>query len=157
MTSLPQQICIRLLADVASALRPSIGEVADPDTLHNIDQSIKEARAAADGELPRPDLGNIANAATQLTGKVELYSQGLFLDDADRESALGRLSSEQMQPGRDVADITARALRAATGDESDANIECQEGLSWAFDMAERLGDDVLTNRLQLLVDNAMPH
>tara|TARA_R110002073_G_C9103339_1_gene548963 strand:- start:102 stop:575 length:474 start_codon:yes stop_codon:yes gene_type:complete len=155
MTQLPQQTCVRLLADVAATLRPSVDGFADRDTLHNIDQSISKARTAANGDLPRPDLREDSMAATQLTGKVELYSQGLFLDDADRESPLGRLTREQLALVRDVADVAARSLRAATGDESNANSECQEGLSWAYDMAERLGDGSLQSRLQSLIDNAM--
>jgi hypothetical protein len=145
------------LADVAEMLRPSIAGFADANTLRSIDESIEQSKIAADGELPRPELRELSNTATQLTGKTELYSQGLYFDDTDRESPLGRLSAEQLTLVRDVADVAARSLRAAsTGDEVEANDECQEGLSWAFSMAERLADENLLYRIRLLVDNAIP-
>lgn len=156
MTQLPQHTCVRLLADVAAELRPSIDGFADRDTLDNIDQSISQAKTTADGDLPRSDLEERSTTATQLSGKLELFSQGLFLDDADRESQLGRLTPDQLALVRDVADIAARSLRAATDDESNANTECQEGLSWAYDVAERLADDALQSRIQSLVDSAIP-
>ena len=56
MTQLPQHTCVRLLADVAAELRPSIDGFADRDTLDNIDQSITQAKTAADGDLPRSSL-----------------------------------------------------------------------------------------------------
>lgn len=152
MTQLPQHICVRLLAEIARELRPIISEFADGDTLDNIDQSISQARAAVDGDLPNTNLGERSTTATQLTGKLELLSQGLFLDDTDRESPLGRLAPDQLMLVRDVADIAARSLRAATGDESKANAEYKEGLSWAFSMVGRLGDDTLQSRIQSLVD-----
>ncbi|MCA9137438.1 MAG: hypothetical protein KDB00_11785 [Planctomycetales bacterium] len=155
MIQLPHYICVRLLADVAAVLRPSIVDFADRDTLNHIDQSISQAKTAADGDLPRPSLEDLSITATQLTGKLEFFSQGLFFDDADRESHLGRLSPDQLALVRDVADIAARSLRAAVDDESNANTECQEGLSWAYDVAERLSDDELQGRIQTLVDNAI--
>ena len=156
MTQLSHHICVRLLADVASELRPAIDGLADRDTLDQIDQSISQARSAVEGDLPRPDLKKRSTAATQLTGKLELISHGLFLDETDRKSQLGGLTHDQLAFVRDVADIAARALRAATSDASDANTECQEGLSWAYDMAERLGDDALQRRIQSHVANAIP-
>ena len=93
--------------------------------------------------------------ATQLTGKLELFSQGLFLDDVDRELPLARLTPDQLALVRDVADIAARSLRAATDDESKANAECEQGLSWAYDIAVRLEDDTLQDRIQSLVEDAV--
>ncbi len=156
MTPLPQHVCVRLLADVASALRPALAEFTDEMTLRSIDTSIHLSITAAAGEFPRPDLREDAKTATILAGKAELHSQGLFVRDDDRQSPLGSLTSDQLKYVRDVADIAARSLRAATGDESGANTECQEGLSWAYDMAERLGDEALQHRIQSLVDSAVP-
>jgi len=155
MTQLPQHICVRLLADVAAELRSNIDGFADRDTLDNNDQSISQAKTAADGDLPRSDLEERSTTATQLTGKLELFSRGLFLDEADRESQLERLTPDQLGLVRDVANIAARSLRAATDDESNANNECQEGLSWAYYMAERLGDNAMRSRIQSLVDSAI--
>ena len=91
MTQLAQHICIRLLADAAAELRPVIDGIADRDTLDNIDQSISQAKAAADGDVSLPELEERAAAATKLIGKLELFSQGLFLDKADRESQRPRV------------------------------------------------------------------
>lgn len=156
MTQLSQKNCVRLLADVAAELRPTIDGFTDRVTLDDIDQSISQARTAANGGFQRSDLKERSMTATQLTGKLELFSQGLFLDDADRESPLARLTPDQLTLVRDVADIAARSLRAAIDDESNANSECQEGLSWAYNVAKRLGDYTLQARIQSLVDNAMP-
>ena len=155
MIRLPQQICVRLLADVAAELRPTIAGFADRDTLDKIDRSISEARTAACGEFPSSELQEHSMKATQLTGKLELFSQGLFLDDVDRELPLARLTPDQLSLVRDVADIAARSLRAATDDESKANAECEQGLSWAYDIAERLEDDSLQDRIQSLVEDAV--
>ena len=78
MHQLPQHVCVRLLADVAAELRSAIDEFADHDTLHKIDESILHARAASDGKLPNADLCKLATTATQLTGRLELISRGLF-------------------------------------------------------------------------------
>lgn len=157
MTQLPQHTCVRLLSDLAEVLRPCIVEFANIDTLRSIDESIAQSKQAARGRFPRPDLRDLANMATRLTGKLELLAQGLILNDADRDLRLGRLSSDQLALIRDVADVAARALRASAGDESNANEECQEGLSWAYSVAERLADNELQDEIQSLVDNAMPH
>ncbi len=154
MNPLPHRSCVRLLADVAAVLRPAIELLADSDTRAAIDRTIDAARLACDGELPIVDLKNQANTATRLTGKLEFFSRGFFVNESDRESQMGRLPPEQLTLIRDVADVAARSLRVATGDESNANSECHEGLTWAFDMAERIGDEALLNQLQSLVDAA---
>lgn len=154
MNRLPHPNCVRLLADVADAWLPAIELLADSDTRASIDQTIDRAKLAAEGDLPCSDLKAHADSATRLTGKLEFFSRGFFVNEADRESKMGRLAPEQLTLIRDVADVAARSLRAATGDESNANVECQEGLSWAYDMAERLGDELMLNRIQSLVDTA---
>ncbi len=153
---LPQHICVQLLADIAAVVRPCIVSFVDVETLTSINHSIAESKRAVSGDFPRPDLRELAKKATGLSGKAELFSQGIFVKEAYRESPLGRLSSEQLKMVRDVADITARSLRASTGSEDNANDECQEGLSWAFDLAERLGDQEMLDAMQSIVDRAMP-
>ena len=156
MTQLSQHDCVRLLANVATEMRSAIVSFADPATLAAIDRSIEQANAAIAGALPNVSLRDSANLATQLTGKAELYSQGLYLDDADRDTPLGRLSTAQLTAIRDVADVAARSLRAATGDSKTANDECRDGLSWGYALAERLGDDDLLARIDSLSGSAAP-
>lgn len=155
MTKNSQLACVRLLAEAAEALRPSINDFADQDTLQQIDLWIRLAKVAEQGALSSSDLKKIkltSSTATQLTGRCELYSRGLFLKNSDRESPLGQLTPEQLTFVRDVADVTARSLRAAIGSEGDAFRECQEGLGWGIDMAERLGDSKLRLEIQSSVD-----
>lgn len=152
---LPQHTCVQLLADVAEALRPCIAGFTDAQTLADIDASIEQSKRTVPGNFPRSDLRELSNKATRLSGKAELFSQGILVNEASRNSPLGQLSTEQLKMVRDVADLAARSLRAATGDDANANDECLEGLSWAFDLAERLGDDKVLKKIQSLVDNAI--
>lgn len=154
MSRLSHQECVRLLATAAEEIRSVIASFADSVTLAEIDSSIKEAKTASSGDLPNNELHDLAYSATQLTGRAELYSRGLFLHESDRETALGQLSSAQLKSVRDVADVAARSLRAATGDIENANIECREGVSWAYALAERIGDNNLFARIEALVDSA---
>ncbi|WP_146409723.1 hypothetical protein [Allorhodopirellula heiligendammensis] len=154
MLQLSHQECVRLLAGAAAEMRSAIATFADPSTLASIDQSIKQANTAASNELPDTELRDSANAATRLTGKAELYSQGLSLDESDRNTPFGRLSADQVKSVRDVADVAARSLRAATGDLQNANDECQEGISWAYALAERIGDNDLLARIEDLVGSS---
>ncbi len=153
MTQLSQHDCVRLLANVATEMRSAIVSFADPATLAAIDRSIEQANTAIAGALPNVSLRDSANLATQLTGKAELYSRGLY-DDTDRDTPLGRLSTAQLTAIRDVADVAARSLRAATGDSETANNECRDGLSWGYALAERLGDDDLLARIDSLSGSA---
>jgi hypothetical protein len=132
-------------------MRVAIVSFADQETPAAIDRSIEQAKTAASGELPNKELREAANSATRLTGKAVLYSQGLYLDESDRDTPLVQLSSAQLESVRVVADIAARSLRAATGDTGNANEECQEGISWAHALAERLGDNDLLSRIEHLV------
>lgn len=153
MSQLSHQECVHLLAAVAEEMRSAIVAFADSLTLDEIDRSIKEAKTASTGDLPNNELQDSANSATQLAGRAELYSRGLFPHESERETALGQLSSAQLKSVRDVADIAARSLRAATDDIEKANIECQEGISWAYALAERIGDNNLRARIETLVDS----
>ncbi|MCU0719692.1 MAG: hypothetical protein MUC83_08315 [Pirellula sp.] len=154
MVQLSHRECVRLLADAASEMRTAIASFVDPVTLDSIDQSIEQAKTAASGDLPRLELRELANAATRLTGRAELYSRGLYFDESERATPLGQLSPGQLMSVRDVADVTARSLRAATGQIESANEECQEGVSWAYALAERIGDDELYSRIEKLVSSA---
>lgn len=154
MLQLSHHDCVRLLADAAAEMRSAIASFVDPVTLASINRSIEQAKNSVAGDLPNDHLRDSANSATRLTGKAELYSRGMYLNDSDRDTPLGRLSSDQLQSVRDVADVAARSLRAATGDLANANTECQEGLSWAFDLAERTGDNNLLARIEHLVESA---
>ncbi|GAA5511188.1 hypothetical protein [Novipirellula caenicola] len=154
MPQLSHQECVRLLATAAQEMRGAIASFADSATLAEIDRSIEQAKTASSGDLPNSELRVSANAATRLTGKAELCSQGLFLDESDRETALGQLSSDRLKSVRDVADVAARSLRAAIGNIDTANDECQEGITWAYALAERIGDDSLLARIEYIVDSA---
>lgn len=154
MPQLSHQECVRLLATTAQEMRGAIASFTDSTTLAEIDRSVEQAKTASSGELPNSELRDSANDATRLTGRAELYSQGLFLDESDRETALGKLSSDQLESVRDVADVAARSLRAATGSIETANDECQEGITWAYALAERIGDDRLLARIESIVDSA---
>lgn len=154
MLRLSHHECVRLLADAAAEMRVAIASIADKETLAAIDRSIEQAKTAASGDLPNNELREAAKSATRLTGKAELYSQGLYLDESDRDTPLGQLSSAQLRSVRDVADVAARSLRAATGDTGNANGECQEGISWAYALAERLGDNDLLSRIEQIVGSA---
>ncbi len=154
MAQLSHDECVRLLADAAAEMRGAISSFVDSATLASIDRSIAQAKYAASNELPNSELQESANSATQLTGRTELYSQGLYPDKSDRNAPLGRLSPDQLTSVRDVADVAARALRAATGNLQNANIECQNGISWAYALAERIDDNDLLSRINYLVDSS---
>lgn len=154
MLQLSHHECVRLLADAATEMRTAIASFADPATLASIDRSIEQAKTAASGDLPRIELRELANSATRLTGKAELYSRGLYLEESDRNTPLGQLSSGQLMSVRDVADVAARSLRAANGDIENANEEFHEGISWAYALAERIGDKDLFARIEYLVESS---
>ncbi len=155
MIQIPQRRCIQLLADIACALRPQIDAFLDRDTIQEIDHAINFAVIAAKGQLPRPDLEELATATTKLTGRAVLYSMGLYPEESDRDTPLGRLTSDQLLLVRDIANISARSLWASVRSESEANYECQEALASAYDMAGRLSDDgAILRQVHSLVDNA---
>jgi hypothetical protein len=154
MVPLSQHVCVQLLANAAAEMRLAIESFTDEATLTAIDRSIEQARTAAAGDLPNKGLRESASSATRLTGRIELYSRGLYADESDRNTQLGKLSPIQLTSVCDVADVAARSLRAATGDMKTANMEYQEGISWAYVFAERIGDDDLLYRLKSLVKAA---
>lgn len=154
MLQLSQRECVRLLADAATEMRTAIASFADPATLASIDRSIEQAKTAASSDLPSIKLRELANAATRLTGKAELYSRGMFPNESDRDTPLGQLSLDQLMSVRDVADVAARSLRAAYGDIENANEECRDGISWAYALAERIGDNDLFARIEYLVESS---
>ncbi|XZE36350.1 hypothetical protein SH501x_001913 [Pirellulaceae bacterium SH501] len=155
MVQLSQHECVHLLANAAAEMRSSIVSFTDEATLTAIDRSIEQARTAASGDLPNKELRESANLATRLTGRTELFLRGLYPDESDRNTQLGQLSPVQLTAVRDVADVAARSLRAATGDMKNANDECQVGISWAYAFAERMGDDELLNRIESLLKAAL--
>ncbi|GAA4424657.1 hypothetical protein GCM10023155_10940 [Bremerella cremea] len=136
-------------------MRSAIASFADSATLSEIDRSIREAKTASHGELPNYDLQELADAATRLTGRAELYSRGFFVHESDRETALGQLSSDQLKLIRHVADVAARSLRAATAEIKQATIECQDGISWAYELTELTEDNNMRARIDALI--ASPH
>ncbi len=154
MNEVSHKDCVRLLAKAGNEMRAIIALYVDKATLASIDHSIARAIKAADGRLPNSELQDLANTATRLTGKAELYSRGLYLDESDRDTPLGRLSSSELESVRDVADVAARSLRAAVADIQEARQEFEEGISWALALADRLGNKDLRLRIEHILQVA---
>ena len=131
---------------------PLIEPFADADSLRQIKTAIHTGREAVAQKVSSDKLEKVEEETTQLVGTAELYSQGLFLEPEDEASPLAKLSSDQLRTLRDVADIAARAVRAAaSGDAVRANAECEEGVSWAYSVVENSGDSSLSVKIDAMV------
>ena len=147
---LDSKTCVSLLVDVAGALLPSIRTYADAESLATIESAIAFSQSWLTNPNESQGYAEIERRATELTGRAELYSQGITIGEEDHP--LAKLTHEQQENVRDVSDIAAGAVRnTAATDLASANQECFDRLSWARAMVDRSGDPILASVVEGLI------
>ncbi|MEO9591636.1 hypothetical protein [Rhodopirellula bahusiensis] len=148
---------VTLLSNVVDAIAPKLAGTAPAGFTNGIKATIAKSKAFELGRITVAELQELEGESTRLTGRLELVIQGyMSTKDAGLEY-VDSLSNDNLCNLRDLADIGARTTRIAeNGGSEAAKQECNEALSWAYAIAERLGDQALERRIGELIDNARP-
>ncbi len=147
LDTLPRWAGVALAARCAELLIPSFDNLwadAPPANRDLVVNAIAVSKRAAEFSQPPPDLSEIANSVTESVGQFELHLNGMPPEITEIDASVKKLDEKSVKLIRDIVDVAARAARAAdASDTRGANIEAQDGVSWAYAAAEGLDDDDL--------------
>ncbi|MBN2292257.1 MAG: hypothetical protein JXM70_07525 [Pirellulales bacterium] len=119
-----------------------------------VKRAIQDAMEVAKNGNEVDGLSATADEITRLVGRFELYLNGVPIEMTKLPVSVTNLTDDQIRTVRDIIDVAARAIRAATADDLlDASSESSDGISWAFSIAEKLGDSELMGRLTESVES----